>query len=69
MGIAVKSISYDILLKGQSFRDKYGLLVNDSIIAASAQQEGLNILATNDAALLKVEEFKIYQPNDINLDQ
>lgn len=69
MGIAVKPISYDTFVKGHFYRFKYGLLVNDSIIAASAQQEGINILATNDDAFLKLDEFKIYQPNDVNLDQ
>ncbi len=69
MGIAVKPISYDTFVKGHFYRGKYGLLVNDSIIAASAQQEGINILATNDDAFLKLDEFKIYQPYDVNLDQ
>ena len=69
MGIIVKSISYEIFLKGHFYRLKYGLLVNDSIIAASARQEGINILATNDDAFLKIDEFKVYQPNDIDLEQ
>jgi len=67
MGIIVKPLSYEIFIKGHFYREKYGMLVNDSIIAASIHHEGINSLATNDDAFLKIDGFKVYQPNDINL--
>jgi len=68
MGIAVKPTNHEIFVKSHSYRVKYGMLVNDSIIAALAQHEEINILVTSDNAFHKIDELKIYQPNDLTLD-
>ena len=45
----------------------YGLMVNDSIIAASMQEEGLHLLATNDTGFEKVDEILVCSPEDVDL--
>jgi predicted nucleic acid-binding protein len=49
------------------FRAKYGLMVNDSLIAACMQGNGIKSLATNDAAFRKVNGLTIFSPEDIDL--
>ncbi|MEW6006739.1 MAG: PIN domain-containing protein [bacterium] len=66
MGIAIKPISSDIIFKSQIFRRKYGLMVNDSIVIAIMQEEGIKALATNDEVFLKIPEISVYKPNDVN---
>jgi predicted nucleic acid-binding protein len=62
MGIIIKSISFETILLSQSFRIGYGLMVNDSLIAACMQEEGIEILATNDMAFMKIVGLSIYRP-------
>lgn len=65
MGIMVKPVNYEVFLKSQFYRNKYGLLANDSMAAASVQQESILIFATNDNAFLTIQEFNVYQPSDV----
>lgn len=67
MGIIIKPISFEMILLSQSFRIGYGLMVNDSLIAACMQEDGIEKLATNDTVFMKIEELSIYRPEDINL--
>lgn len=67
MGITVKSISFETILMSQSFRIGYGLMVNDSLIAASMQEEGIKLLATNDDGFAKINDLSVYRPGDITL--
>jgi predicted nucleic acid-binding protein len=48
-------------------RMAYGLMVNDSVIVASMQEEGLKLLATNDTGFEKVDEILVYSPEDVDL--
>jgi len=67
MNIMVRPLDFETFIKSQFFRSKYGLLVNDSLIAAIIQEEGIKHLATNDNAFFKVDEFNCYQPTDLKL--
>ncbi len=42
-------------------------MVNDSLIAASMQEEGIKLLATNDDGFTKIDGLSVYSPGDINL--
>lgn len=66
MGIKVYPITAELLRKSQPIRSRYGLLVNDSLIAA-IMEEGIQIMATNDDGFLGVEWIKVYKPSDLIL--
>ena len=42
-------------------------MVNDSVIAASMQEEGLELLATNDTGFERVDDILVYGPEDVDL--
>jgi len=67
MGITISPVSNEILLKSHSFRARYGLLVNDSVILASMKEQGLNSLASNDNEFSKVEWLSVFNPKDLVL--
>lgn len=43
------------------------MMVNDSVIVASMQEEGVKLLATNDKAFEKVDEINVCSPEDVDL--
>jgi len=57
MGIEIRPITFETVMKSQMVRMAYWLMVNDSVIAASMQEEGLKLLATNDTGFEKVDEI------------
>jgi len=65
MGIAVHSVSYEMFIKSYSFRLKYGLMVNDSVILASMQEQGIKSLASNDEEFFKIEGLSVFNPEDV----
>jgi predicted nucleic acid-binding protein len=67
MGIAVKPLPYDAILKSHSFRVGYGLMVNDSMIIASMQEEGIKTLITNDDGFSEVDRISVYKPHDVKI--
>jgi predicted nucleic acid-binding protein len=48
------------------FQQKYGLLVNDSVILAIALRLKADVLVSADAAFQKVTELKVAMPSDIH---
>lgn len=67
MGIAIKPVTLETTVKSQMVRTAFGLMVNDSLIVASMQEEGINLLATNDAGFEKVDEILVCSPGDVGL--
>jgi len=67
MGIAIKPLIFETILRSHVVRLASGLMVNDSVIIASMKQEGVQLLATNDKAFEKVDEIDVCTPEDINL--
>ena len=67
MGIKVYPITAELLRKSQPIRSRHGLLVNDSLIAAIMEEEGIQIMATNDDGFLGIEWIKVYKPSDLIL--
>src|SRR3989304_5678713 len=49
-GLQVVPLPPDLLTASQEFRQAYGLLVNDSLVAMHMRQAGLSFLASADAA-------------------
>ncbi len=67
MGIAIKPLLFETILKSHMVRLASGLLVNDSVIIASMKEEGVKLLATGDKAFEKVDEINVCSPQDIKL--
>jgi predicted nucleic acid-binding protein len=65
MGIIVNPVSYETLIRSQTFRSKYGLMVNDSIILACMYEHGIKSLASNDDEFSKVEDIIVFKPGDV----
>jgi len=57
MGIEIRPITFETVMKSQMVRMAYGMMVNDSVVADSMQEEGLKLLATNDTGFEKVDEI------------
>jgi predicted nucleic acid-binding protein len=43
----------------------HGLLVNDSLLAATAAREGIVDFASADADFERVEELRLFRPGDL----
>lgn len=67
MGIKVYPIASELLRSSHVIRAQYGLLVNDSLIAALMQEEGIQKLATNDDGFSIVEWIELFKPVDLSL--
>ncbi len=67
MGIAIKPLTFETIVKSHMVRLASGLMVNDSVIIASMKQDEVKLLATNDKAFEKVDEIHVCTPGDINI--
>jgi len=67
MGITIKPLIFETIIKSHMVRLAFGLMVNDSVIVASMQEEGITLLATNDKAFERVDEIKVCSPEDVDL--
>lgn len=65
IGIELLPLSEDAIKSSLQFRKKYGLLVNDSLTSAMMDLEGIVNLATMDKDFERVEEFRVYNPQDV----
>ena len=66
MGIRVLPLEMKSLLRSHEVRKKYGLLVNDSLVAAAAMSTGLDALATADSDFRRVTELQTFEPADLS---
>lgn len=53
------------LRRGQQVRTNYGLLTNDSLIVAAAQEHGINYSASRDEDFDRIPELVVCKPSDI----
>ena len=65
MGITVFPLEVKTLLHSHDVRRKYGLLVNDSLVAATAMSREVDLLATADSDFRRVTELQTYEPGDL----
>ncbi len=65
MGIAILPTGIDTLAISHAWRQRYGLLVNDSISLALMEQYGIHNMATADRDFLQVASIMIYTPPDL----
>ncbi len=65
MGIVVLDLDLEILSIAAGLRYRYGLLVNDSLLAASAVCQGITAMASGDADFERVEQLQRFRPADL----
>lgn len=66
MGVDVRPLNAGTFLRSADVRREYGLLVNDSLIVASANEAGVGHLASADGDFGRVKELKWYRPGDLD---
>ena len=57
----------DLLGKALELQASYGLLTNDSLIAAITLRIEADVLASGDARFHSIKELAIYAPSDLRL--
>ena len=57
----------DLLGQALQFQEQYGLLTNDSLIAAMALRMDADALVSGDSRFQVVKELKLYAPSDVKL--
>jgi len=65
MGIEVVGLTSDSLRISYPYRHRDGLLVNDSLIAAVMEAEGILDIATGDPDFTRVDGLGVYNPLDL----
>lgn len=65
MGISIVGLDLAIFERAFDFRQKYGLLTNDSILAATASREGIVNMASADHDFEGVDELRAFHPSDL----
>ncbi|MBW8874292.1 MAG: PIN domain-containing protein [Acidobacteria bacterium] len=65
MGIAVLDLDLEILSVAAGIRYRYGLLVNDSLLAAAAISQGIVAMASGDPDFERVEQLRLFRPTDL----
>ena len=65
MGIDILPVDLKVSLRSREFRSRYGLMTNDSLVAASAAEAGINCLASADKDFSRVSAFDLFSPADL----
>jgi uncharacterized protein len=65
MGVAVIELDLEILSFAAGIRQRHGLLVNDSILAATAISRRIAAMASADSDFERVEELQLFRPVDL----
>ncbi|MBI4615913.1 MAG: PIN domain-containing protein [Planctomycetes bacterium] len=63
--IEVLPLTWPDLLASAALRERHGLLVNDSLIAATALKRGVRAIASADGDFERVVELSLFRPADI----
>ena len=65
MGIEVLGLELRLVLSAAAFREKYGLMTNDSIIMATIEDVDITHVATADRDFGRVEGLTVFEPTDL----
>jgi len=64
-GIEVRPLDLGTCLRAAEFRAGEGLLTNDSLVAATLRDEGIELMATADAGFQRVAGLRVFRPTDL----
>jgi predicted nucleic acid-binding protein len=65
MGVEVRPLDLRALLAASAIRRRAGLLTRAALVAASAREAGLEMVASAEADLERAEGLKVYRPADL----
>ncbi len=65
MAVEVGPVDLGALLRSREWRERHGLLVNDSLVVQSAVDQRVTALATADRDFERVEGLEVYRPGDL----
>jgi predicted nucleic acid-binding protein len=65
MFVEVLPLELGLLLRSTELRNRFGLLVNDSLVAVSALESNVTNIASADGDFERVEGLKLFRPSDL----
>jgi predicted nucleic acid-binding protein len=65
MGIDVVVLDLDVVRRSSDLRTRHGLMVNDSLLCASALGSGVSAVASADRDFERVGEIQLFRPGDV----
>lgn len=65
MGITVQGLDLEVTAFAAEIRRRHGLLVNDSLLSATAIREGITDFASADPDFERVEGLRLFHPDDL----
>ena len=65
MGVEVVPLDLKILWLASELRTEFGLMMNDSLIASTALEAGLKVIATADQDFQRIRRFSVAVPGDL----
>jgi predicted nucleic acid-binding protein len=64
LGVSVLGLNLEVLKLSAVIRQRYGLLVNDSLLAATAIHEKIKDMASADSDFSRVADLRLFRPGD-----
>jgi predicted nucleic acid-binding protein len=65
MGIEIEPADLQLVLHAAPLRSRYGFLTNDSLIAATLGEQGLEAIASGDRDFARLAGVELFSPSDI----
>jgi len=65
MFVEVVPLDLGLLLRSAQLRNRFGLLVNDSLVAASALESNVTTMASADPDFARVRGLTLFRPSDV----
>ncbi len=65
MGVQAVPLDLKILCRASELRFEFGLMMNDSLMASTALEAGLEVIATVDRDFQRVRELSVAMPGDL----
>jgi predicted nucleic acid-binding protein len=65
MGVEVVPLDLKTLSRASELRGEFGLMMNDSLMASTALEAGLELIATADQDFQRVRELSLAVPDDL----
>ena len=65
MGVSILPLDHRLVLRSAAIGKRYGLLTNDSILATTALDAGIEAMASGDRDLERVADLVLYVPGDL----
>jgi predicted nucleic acid-binding protein len=65
MGVEIAPVDLGAFMRSAAIRERYGLLVNDSLVVAGVHETNAAGLASADGDFKRVTDLKVFRPGDL----